>query len=163
MPSKIPRGKRQINVLIDEKLYRKLVKIAPLYYGKGRGGISAIVEEALRQFLSGLEAAHTKHKTILYKNTLINPPMSVREEFNRFIETVRNELGYVPPAMKTRLARAFMIEAFRRAKDERTQNKKLHNWYLMGFIKPLPHDIKPQSPNDWSKVPSIEIVARGGA
>jgi hypothetical protein len=46
------RGKRQLNVLISEDLYRRLIEVAPrLCGGRYRGALSAIVEEALRYYL----------------------------------------------------------------------------------------------------------------
>jgi len=163
---KIPKGKRQLHVLIDEKVYKELVEIAPKVYGKGRGGMSAIVEEALKWYLKLLTSSHTMHKTGLY-----NPPLSIRDEYNKFINTLkevlREQIGVdmVPLKITVRLARAVMMRAFKRCKDERTQNRKLHNWYLMNFIKPLKNGVpvKLNKPSDWYGVEEIEIVARGGA
>ena len=176
--SKIPKGKKQLNILIDEKLYKMLVEIAPKVYGKGRGGISAIVEEALEWYLEHLLRTHTKTQTGTSISSVSsgavrnpNPPLSIREEFNKFIETLKDVMEEntgvrkVPIMITVRLARAVMLRAFKRCKDERTQNRKLHNWYLVGFIKPYKNGkpVRISRPSDWYGIEEIEIVARGGA
>jgi len=40
---KIPKGKVYVGFLVSEDVYRMLVEMAPLIYGKGRGGMSRIV------------------------------------------------------------------------------------------------------------------------
>jgi len=144
-----------LQVIIPEDLYKNIVRIAPMVYGKARGGLSYVVREALKMYLNSLQlsgVAHTKHT---------NPPGSVRDEFNKLLRTIKSYLGSVPLGMRVETVRKMMIATFTRCKDERTQNKKLHLFYLMGFIKPLPHDIKPKRPSDWNHIPSIEFVARG--
>jgi len=55
VPSKIPEGKRQLNVLISEDLYKKLVEVATSRYGRAHGALSATVEEALTMYFGYLE------------------------------------------------------------------------------------------------------------
>lgn len=87
MPSKIPKGKKELNVVISEELYRQIIEVAPAWYGKLRGGISALVEEALKQYLASLRRA---------QNTQ-NPPSDVKEDnkrgiVRRLLEDIEKEL-----------------------------------------------------------------------
>lgn len=172
MGFKVPNGKKQLHVLIDEKVYQELVRVAPHVYGKHRGALSALVEEALRWYLQYLQYRHTKAQNPTTISSVssgavgkINPPLSIRNEFNWFLHKLKEETGLIPFKITLRLARAIMVRAFTRCKDDRTQNRKLHNWYLMGFIKPYKGGapVKPSNPKDWYKIEEIEIVARYGA
>lgn len=87
MPSRdqIPKGKKQLNIVISEELYRQIIEVVPAWYGKLRGGISALVEEALKQYLASLRHA---------QNTQ-NPQFSVsgvKEDNKREFERVRRLL-----------------------------------------------------------------------
>ncbi len=55
MPSRVPSGKRQLNVLIDAELYNKLVELAIRKTGRLRGGLALVVEEALRAYIEAEE------------------------------------------------------------------------------------------------------------
>jgi len=165
MPRKeqIPEGKRQLNIILPEDLYVQVINIAPGYFGKGKGGISRLVEDALKQYISLLSMHTQKHKIE------VNPNLSIREEYNTFIHELKkywleiNGTTEIPPVISKRLAQAVIVRAFKRAKDERTQFKKLHNWFLNGLVKPMPHYLKPGKPSDWRKIKSIELVSRGEA
>lgn len=52
MPN-IKKGKKRLEVLINEDLYKQLVEIAPGIYGVGkyRGALSYVVEEALKLYI----------------------------------------------------------------------------------------------------------------
>jgi len=147
---KISRNKVRLEVVISKDLYERLRTLAPQLYGKHRGALSYIVENALKQYFSLYCNTHKAH---------INPPLSVRREFNMFLDAVKEYYGEVPYKLPAKVIRNIMMTNLPRSKDIRTQNKKLHTWYLMGFIKPL--DAKPSSPNDWRYVKVIEFIARG--
>jgi len=157
---KIPKGKCQLHVLIDKSLYKKVIEYAPKLYGKGRGGISAIVEEALKQYFAMLESTLTNAQTGSNTVKLINPYLSVRKEYSKFLEGIKELLGFKPHAIKVVTARQVMLHVFARCKDDRTQNKKLHNWYLAGLIKPLPLNLKPKNWKSWYHIPAIELVSQ---
>jgi hypothetical protein len=92
MPSrdKLPKGKRQLLVLISEDLYKLLVEVAPSLYGgsRYRGALSSIVEEALRHYLN--LRAHTKSTQ--------NPSRSVRLVYQQVKDKVKGdtEAGLLP-------------------------------------------------------------------
>ena len=58
MPSKLPKNKVQLNVLIDRELYEKVKRVAVARYGRLHGALSRAVEEALRLWLAP-RPAHT--------------------------------------------------------------------------------------------------------
>ena len=153
--------KEHLHIMIDSDIKQALIEIAPRVYGRGRGGVSALVEDAVRHYLGVLQA-HTKHKTI-------NPSLSIREEYNMFISKLKEffkesfDTEELPPVIKVSLANRIMLETFKRAKDERTRLSKLHNWFLHGLIKPLVPPIKPEKPRDWKRIVSFELVSRGEA
>ncbi len=171
MPRKdqIPKGKRQLNIILPESLYKQVIEIAPKYYGKARGGVSKLVEDALRQYIPFLVMHTQKHKesgTVL----AVNPRLSVREEYNQFIRTFKqiwletHGTTELPVAVRTRLVDSIIMQAFEKAKDERTRLKKLHNWFLAGLIKPLyPEGFRPSKPSDWRRIIALELVSREGA
>ena len=165
----IPDGKRQLNIILSKSLYEQLVRIAPEYYGKGRGGISRLVEDALKQYIP-LLMVHTQKHNGGGKVFAVNPRLSVREEYNQFIRTFKrvwletHGTSELPIAVRFKLIDSIIIRAFERAKDERTRLRKLHNWFLAGLVKPLyPEGFRPSKPRDWRKVTAIELVSRGEA
>jgi len=166
MPSveQIPDGKRQLNILLSNDLYNQLIAIAPSYYGKGRGGLSRLVEDAVRFYLQTLGKHNSMQNGFVQVNK-INPSMSVREEYNKFIKELRRvwEMNWgteLPVIVRRSIIEHVMLDVFKRAKDERTRLRKLHTWFLQGLVKPYDPPFRPQKPSEWKKVVSIELVSR---
>ena len=127
MPSKkqIPKGKVQINPVISEDLYKLLVEVAPAWYGKARGGISAIVEEALRQYL--LPRVHT--------NSTQNPRLGVRSIYNQVVEKVKEIMHYdfKPTEIPEKILDQAIAEV--RGSDPRTLKKWKNIFQKTGLVK----------------------------
>jgi len=123
MPHYTPKGKVQLNVHISEELYKKLIELAPQIYGKGRGGISAIVEEALRHYLLP-RASASKHA---------NPKMSVREVFAKVVLKLRERYGFTPKEIPEYELDQAIAEV--RGSDKRTIEKWKSIFEKSGLIK----------------------------
>jgi len=122
-------GKVELHVLIPEDLYRQLVEIAPLYYGKGRGGMSYIVEEALRQFLTPRLHTQTYTQTV----SRINPKGSIRSVYYRVKEKIKEIMGFVPFEVPEKTLTIAISEV--RGSDPRTIEKWLNIFEKSGLIK----------------------------
>jgi len=122
---KMPKGKVQLNVLIDEETYRELVKLAPSIYngGRYRGAISRIVEEALRYYLGLLRSAqaHT------------NPKLSIRDVFARVVMRLRDRYGFTPKEIPEYELDQAIAET--RGSDKRTIEKWKRVFEDSGLIK----------------------------
>jgi hypothetical protein len=80
----VPKGKKVLFVYISEDLYKQLIEIAPAWYGKSHGAISALVEDALRHYLTPrLHTASTQ-----------NPRLGVRSVYNQVVEKVKEIMHY---------------------------------------------------------------------
>jgi di/tripeptidase len=127
MPSKkqVPKGKVQINPLISEELYKLLLEVAPAWYGKNRGAISHVVEEALRQYL--LPRAHT--------NSTQNPRLGVRSIYNQVVEKVKEIMhwDFKPDQIPEKILDQAIAET--RGSDPRTINKWKAAFQRAGLIK----------------------------
>jgi hypothetical protein len=127
MPSKkqVPKGKVQINPLISEELYKLLLEVAPSWYGKNRGAISHVVEEALRQYL--LPRAHT--------NSTQNPRLGVRSIYNQVIEKIKEIMhwDFKPDQVPEKILDRAIAET--RGSDPRTINKWKAAFQRAGLIK----------------------------
>lgn len=127
MPSKkqIPKGKRQINPVISEDLYKLLIEVAPAWYGKARGGISAIVEEALRQYLAPRQ--HTKSTQ--------NPRLGVRQVYNQVVEKIKEIMhwDFKPDQVPEKILDQAIAEV--RGSDPRTIRKWKEAFHRAGLIK----------------------------
>ena len=127
MPSKkqIPKGKVQINPVISEDLYKLLVEVAPAWYGKARGGISAIVEEALRHYLTPRQ--HTASTQ--------NPRLSVRSIYNQVVEKIKEIMHY--DFKPTEITEKTLDQAISevRGSDPRTIRKWKDTFQKSGLIK----------------------------
>jgi hypothetical protein len=127
MPSKkqVPKGKVQINPLISEELHKLLLEVAPAWYGKTHGAISAIVEEALRQYL--LPRAHT--------NSTQNPRLGVRSIYNQVVEKVKEIMHYdfKPTEIPEKVLDQAIAEV--RGSDPRTVAKWKSIFQKAGLVK----------------------------
>jgi hypothetical protein len=87
MPRKenIPKGKRQVNILISEDLYKQVSQIAVVWYGKTKGALSAYIEYVLRRALD--EYQHTQIHTK-------NPSRSVRAVYDQIVKKIMEIKGY---------------------------------------------------------------------
>jgi len=126
MPSKhqIPKGKTQLNIIISDDLYKKLLEIAPAWYGKNRGSFSALVEEALRLWF-----AHTNLHT--------NPAKSVSIVYSKVVEKVKEKLKMEvkPYEVSEKLLDIAIAEI--RGSDPRTVSKWKNAFLKMGLIRIL--------------------------
>jgi len=121
-------GKVALQVLISRDIYRDLIEIAPLVYGKSRGSISYVVEQALRQYLS--LAAHTNtHK--------LNPKGSVRQVYGQVIEKVKEimHLDFKPMQVPEKILDLAIMQV--RGSDPRTIEKWKAIFERSGLIKTL--------------------------
>jgi hypothetical protein len=57
MPNKLPEGKVQVNTLISQDLYKKVLEYSIKVYGKTHGSVSKLVEAALREYIAKLEGS----------------------------------------------------------------------------------------------------------
>jgi hypothetical protein len=83
MAKALLRVKRQLTVYISEDLYSLLIEMAPNLYGRVHGALSAVVEEALREYL--LPRAHTRSTP--------NPRLGIRSIYDRVIGRVQEILN----------------------------------------------------------------------
>jgi len=127
MPSKaqIPRGKTQLNIVISTDLYKLLVEIAPAWYGKARGGISALVEEALRHYLTPRQ--HTASTQ--------NPRQGIRPVYNQVVEKIKEIMhwDFKPDQVPEKILDQAISEV--RGSDPRTLKKWKNIFQKSGLIK----------------------------
>jgi len=128
---KVPEGKTRLVAYVDEKLYKDIVRIAPNVYGKYRGAISHVVEEALRQWLQPL--LHTQIHTR-------NPPDRVRAAYIKVMRKLCEILGlpdYVPSAIPNDIPHAYMERAIAQSlgHDPRTIRKYMYIFEKCGLFK----------------------------
>jgi hypothetical protein len=81
----LPKGKRQVLVLLSEDLYKQVSQIAVVWYGKNRGALSAYVEYVLRRALE--DYLHTQIHTK-------NPSRSVRAVYEQVVRKIMEIKGY---------------------------------------------------------------------
>ena len=128
MPSRtqIPKGKKQLNILISEELYNTLLQVASPWYGKNRGAISALIEAALRYYL--ISHAHTK-------STQNNPKRGVKNVYNQVVEKIKEILHYdfKPDEIPEKILDLAIAEV--RGSDHRTINKWKNLFHKSGLIK----------------------------
>jgi hypothetical protein len=126
---KIPKGKARLEVLISKELYETVLSVAPAWYGKGKGGISALVEDALK-FYFNLKA-HTKD------TQKPNPSRSVRAVYQQVKDKVKEilKLDYYPDEVPEKILDLAIAET--RGSDPRTVNKWKSVFEKAGLIKYL--------------------------
>ena len=120
---KIPKGKMRVEAYIDEKLWRELISIAPQVYGKYRGGISHIIEEALRYYLA------TRCNTRIHTN----PKLSIRDVFAQVVMRLRDKYGFTPKEIPEYELDQAIAET--RGSDRRTIEKWKSAFEKSGLIK----------------------------
>ena len=118
-------GKVDIHVLIPQDLYEMLLRIGPQTYGRGRGWLSAIVEEALREYLT--PRAHTQMHT--------NPSHGVLKVWNTVVEKIKEILNMPikPKEVPEKILDLAIVET--RGSDPRTVAKWKRVFEDSGLIK----------------------------
>jgi hypothetical protein len=122
VPSKLPQNKRQINPLISIDLYEILLKYVE-NYGKGRGAISHIVEEALRLYFSqmgligdrGSPSTHThdtRSVTTRYTTTYTRES-KVMKAFMSVLDYIKKLHNYPDSEIICEVVEAEMVAAIR--------------------------------------------------
>jgi hypothetical protein len=121
----VPKGKRVLFVYISEDLYKQLIEIAPVQYGKHHGALSYVVEEALRHYL--LPRQHT--------NSTQNPRLGVRHVYEQVVEKVKEILHYnfKPTEIPEKILDQAIAEV--RGSDPRTVKKWKNILQKSGLIK----------------------------
>ncbi len=121
----VPKGKVQLKAYISKEVYSELISIAPKIYGKGKGGISYVVEEALRQYLA--PRAHAQIHT--------NPTHSTRLIYEAVVEKAREILclDFKPKEIPEKILEQAISEV--RGGDPRTIKRWKHDFERQGLIK----------------------------
>jgi predicted transcriptional regulator len=125
---KYPQGKRALYVYIDVELYNKLREVALSKYDKTHGALSAIVEEALRLYLSQSpsprgESTHA-HGT---RSVLQANGDKVLAEFNRVLDYIRRLRNYAEGEAVCEVSESDLIRAIQATIgiDKRTVERRL--------------------------------------
>jgi len=130
--AKIPKGKVDLHVLIDEKVYEEIKRLAILKYEKVHGAISYEVEQALRNWI----ALHAQgaHKIA----TTVNPQPKVLKVFSQAKEYLKERYGYAAIVQGVVIPRVHLIEAIKavRGCDPRTVSTWMKNFVESKLIKP---------------------------
>jgi len=121
----VPKGKRVLFVYISEDLYKQLIEIAPTWYGKHHGALSALVEEALRHYLTPRQ--HTASTQ--------NPRRGVRVVYNQVVEKIKEIMhwDFKPDQVPEKVLDQAIAEV--RGSDPRTINKWKNIFQKSGLIK----------------------------
>jgi hypothetical protein len=124
---KIPPGKKMLLVYIDENLYKQIIEIAPIIYGRYKGAISYVVEDALRQYLKPKTSAHTTYTQ--------NPSRSVRQVYKQVIERIKfiENIDFEPEETTEKILDMAIAEV--RGSDPRTIKKWKEIFEKSGLIK----------------------------
>jgi len=124
---KIPPGKKLLQAYIDENLYKQIIEIAPIIYGKYKGAISYVVEDALRQYLKPKAPAHTTYTQ--------NPSRSVRQVYKQVIERIKfiENIDFEPEETTEKILDMAIAEV--RGSDPRTIRKWKEIFEKSGLIK----------------------------
>ena len=122
---KIPKGKKRLEVYIDEELYKKLIEhIKTFYPGNTYGLLSVEVQNAIAHWLNEKQFAHT--------NSHMNPAIpKVQQKIDMIIKWLK-ENGYVNQftTKDWTIACSHTVGA-----DPRTVNKYLNLAVKLGRVK----------------------------
>jgi hypothetical protein len=112
--ARVPKGKKELTVFISEDLYKQVIEIAPVWYGKHKGAVSAFVEDLLRRALVTYQ--HTQIRTK-------NPPRSLRAVYEQVVRKVMEITGlnYKPDEIPEKYLDQAISEV--RGSDPRTIEK----------------------------------------
>jgi len=125
---RVKKGKKRLEVLIDEELYKLLIEVAPSIYGEGkyRGALSYVVEEALRHYLTPRQ--HTA-------STQNNPKRGVKYVYMQVKEKAKEilNLDYPPDEVPEKVLDQAIAEV--RGSDPRTLKKWKNIFQKSGLIK----------------------------
>jgi hypothetical protein len=123
---RVPVGKRELTVFISEDLYRQIIELAPVWYGKHRGAVSAFVEELIRRALATYMHTQITHK---------NPPRSVRSVYEQVVKKLMEilNLDYKPDEVPEKYLDQAIAEV--RGSDPRTIEKWKRVFEKVGLIK----------------------------
>jgi hypothetical protein len=124
---KIPPGKKLLQAYIDENLYKQIIEIAPIIYGRYKGAISYVVEDALRQYLKPKTSANTTYTQ--------NPSRSVRQVYKQVIERIKfiENIDFEPEETTEKILDMAIAEV--RGSDPRTIRKWKEIFEKSGLIK----------------------------
>jgi len=125
---RVKKGKKRLEVVIDEELYKLLIELAPSIYGEGkyRGALSYVVEEALRHYLT------PRLRTTSTQN---NPRRGVRYVYNQVVEKIKEMMhwDFKPDQVPEKVLDQAIAEV--RGSDPRTINKWKNIFQKSGLIK----------------------------
>jgi len=160
MPVRLPRGKVQLNIIIDEKVANELYNLVKIKYQGLKGGLSYEVEEALKNWLAlhaqnarkngdpernpynGFETVEVRQNN-LGSSVGLTVPSKVHQAFDQVKEYLRTKYGYeFFPGQQVHFKLLREAIAATRGSDGRTIERWLNTFSLFGLIKPI-------SPNVW--------------
>jgi len=133
MPSRIPKGKKQLNVLINEDVLEKFRRLVKMKYTNLKGVMSLEVEQALKHWI----LLHTQdaHKPMIASP---NPQPNVAIVFQQVKDYLKNKYGieFFPGQQ---IHRRFIVEGIRvvRGTDPRTVRKWVSLFLEYKLIKPI--------------------------
>mgnify|MGYP007013817460 CR=1 FL=1 len=114
-----------MTVYVDKKLYQDLIDFAPRYYGRFKGAISYVVEEALREFL------YPRLSTQAHPN----PRPTVRQVYEKVVEKLKEIEQFVFKPKETTEKKLEFAIAEVRGSDPRTVAKWKGLFEKYGLIK----------------------------
>ncbi len=124
---KIPKGKKRLEVLIDEETYNKLMELIKIKYQRTHGALSIEVNDALAHWLLEQSAvAHTKAHT--------NPGLPRLQQNLDMIIRKLKELGFFLQFTLSDWIKACSLTV---GSDKRTWRKYLNYAIMFGRIKYL--------------------------
>jgi len=137
--AKIPKGKADLHVLVDKKVYEEIKRLALLKYEKAHGAISYEVEQALRNWI----ALHSQepHKPI----AKVNPQPKVFAVFGEVKKYLmeRYDRDYKVIVQGTQIPRRLLVEAIKavRGYDPRTVENWMRNFVEAKLIKHIAGEV----------------------
>lgn len=141
--------KVRVSTLIDERLYRSVLRLAIEKFGVQRGAMSYAVEEALAWWLAHASGAHIGAH---------NPRPTTQDVFKKVAADLKLDFdGYLPKSIPCNM----MLDSIMRALGikYRSAVEWLYKFYVEGLVKPLSPKMTPTKPWDVKKVRVWEIAA----